>query len=123
MQNQKIENDINSLFSWLNDKKLLINEEQIDNNIKQTNINIIENNDEHNSKSDKKKLKCKMCKKKINLLDELISKCKCGHKYCSKHRMQELHKCTKLDEICIEQRKNLQEQLIKLDSRSLFEKI
>lgn len=33
------------------------------------------------------------CHKKIKIIDELISKCKCGEKHCSNHRLPETHRC------------------------------
>ena len=35
----------------------------------------------------------KGCKKKINSVDEIIATCRCGNKYCSKHRLPEMHNC------------------------------
>jgi hypothetical protein len=33
------------------------------------------------------------CRKKIKIIDELISQCRCGEKHCSNHRLPETHKC------------------------------
>ncbi len=33
------------------------------------------------------------CKRKIRTVDELISRCRCGNAYCSKHRLPEMHNC------------------------------
>ena len=33
------------------------------------------------------------CKKKIKLIDNLISTCKCGKKHCVTHRLSETHNC------------------------------
>ena len=36
----------------------------------------------------------KGCKRKINSVDEIISTCRCGKTFCSKHRLPEMHNCT-----------------------------
>ena len=33
------------------------------------------------------------CNKKINLIDEVVSLCKCGKKHCIRHRLSETHNC------------------------------
>lgn len=33
------------------------------------------------------------CQKKIKIIDELISQCRCGEKHCVNHRLPETHKC------------------------------
>lgn len=33
------------------------------------------------------------CNKKIKLIDEIISLCRCGKKYCGIHRLSETHNC------------------------------
>ena len=37
------------------------------------------------------KEKCTICKKKLKLTD---MKCRCGKKFCPKHRLPEQHKCS-----------------------------
>jgi hypothetical protein len=137
MNNKDIFNEINDLFSWMNESNIF---ESSKNNIKilpETESQHLEgsNNSKNclkdiatdktksnelnldkNKNGTVKKLKCKMCNAKIGLLDELISTCKCEQKYCSKHRMPELHKCVKLEEIGDEQRKNLKLSLVKVTS-------
>ena len=39
-----------------------------------------------------KKIKCKVCNKKINLLFSDMNKCKCNKYYCSEHLIE--HDCT-----------------------------
>jgi len=34
------------------------------------------------------------CNKKISIVDEIVSKCKCGFKFCILHRLAEKHNCT-----------------------------
>ena len=33
------------------------------------------------------------CKKKISLVENIISMCKCGKKHCTTHRLSESHQC------------------------------
>ena len=131
-------NEINDLVSWMNQSNLF--EARHKDNIKivpESNNNLIENQsaidnqlfkDKHNfidenTHKSNKKLRCNVCKVKIGVIDELISTCKCELKHCPKHRMPEAHKCNKLDEIGIEQRKQLEEQLVKIDSNYVQVKI
>lgn len=124
-------NEINDLISWMNESNLF--ETKRKDNIKilsEQNNQTLENqsakeielvkNISTNLNEDliisNKKLRCNICKIKISLVDELISTCKCEKKHCSKHRMPEAHKCNKLEEIGKEQRKNLESNLVKLDS-------
>lgn len=58
--------------------------------------------------------KCGICKVKINAVDIIISSCKCNGKYCVKHRMPELHNCEKITEIAKEQKKDLENKLVKV---------
>ncbi|KAG0553937.1 hypothetical protein KC19_12G050800 [Ceratodon purpureus] len=60
----------------------------------------VKNNDEDNkdkvaivNEAPKKRevLKCSICKKKIGLTSIV---CRCGHKYCDKHRYPNEHSCT-----------------------------
>jgi hypothetical protein len=60
----------------------------------------------------KKKMCCDICKKKISLVDDLISTCKCGRKHCPKHRMPESHNCDKMKEIIAEKIKFLEEKIL-----------
>ena len=30
--------------------------------------------------------KCNICNKKINILDSVVCKCRCGHTFCQKHK-------------------------------------
>jgi len=43
--------------------------------------------------------KCNICKKKINLAEEIISKCKCDKMHCSSHRLPEYHECKNINEM------------------------
>jgi hypothetical protein len=61
-----------------------------------------------------KKLKCSICKVKINSVDAIISSCKCNKNHCLKHRLPESHKCDKIQEKCEEEKKNLEKNLIKV---------
>lgn len=78
-----------------------------------------EKTDKENAINIQKKLKCTLCKVKINAVDVIISSCKCEKKYCLKHRMPESHKCEKLENIKEIQKNNLGKNLIKIDSCKL----
>lgn len=66
-----------------------------------------------------KKLKCAICKYKINAVDALIANCKCGKKHCLKHRMPESHNCDKISEMSERQRKKLGSDLIKVEASKI----
>jgi hypothetical protein len=111
MNNQQIFNDFTNFMN-------LFKNDDLNNNIK-----IIEDNGKHELESaDKnvhkqvKKLRCSICKVKINAVDAIISSCKCDKNHCLKHRMPESHNCSKLNEISEAQKKNLKASLIKVDS-------
>ena len=40
------------------------------------------------------KMRCFSCNKKLNTLDGLTNKCRCGNHYCSKHLFYTDHECT-----------------------------
>ena len=63
-------------------------------------------------KNTKKKMCCDICKKKISLVDDLISTCKCGRKHCPKHRMPETHNCDKIQDIIAEKINFLKEKIL-----------
>lgn len=115
MANKNIFDDFTDFMAFFDKIKI---QENIENNndkettIKVSNIDTIKSNDEQKTKNTK--LKCNFCKVKINLVDTLISTCKCNNNYCKKHRMPELHKCENLQEKCINERKNLENNLIKI---------
>lgn len=69
------------------------------------------------------KSRCSICKIKINPVDILISTCKCEKLHCLKHRMPESHSCSKMSVIADEQKKQLEKNLVKLDSKFTQEKI
>ena len=117
-------NEISDLVSWVNESILF--ETKCKDNINilpESNENIVtqsmknKKNTDENAKSINKHSRCNLCKVKISLIDDLISTCKCEQKYCSKHRMPEAHLCAKIEEICKEQRRNLEKKLVKLDSK------
>jgi predicted nucleic acid binding AN1-type Zn finger protein len=39
-------------------------------------------------------MRCYSCNKKLNTLEGLTNKCKCGNHYCSKHLFYTHHECT-----------------------------
>ena len=67
-------------------------------------------------------MKCKICTKKIRLIDELIGKCKkCNNYYCLNHRLSENHFCTHNHKMSFEEKNNfietnkcIMEKIIKL---------
>jgi hypothetical protein len=67
----------------------------INNNMEDTenvlSINLYTCTKKNNGKTNKpKKKRCKVCNKKVGLLG---FECKCGHTFCSIHRMPEDHEC------------------------------
>jgi hypothetical protein len=70
-----------------------------------------------------KKLRCGVCKFKISSVDEIIATCKCNKSHCLKHRMPEAHNCEKIEDIGKEQRKNLEQKLVKLGENKTLVKI
>ena len=58
-----------------------------------TNVDISNNLKTKKKKKSKKRCWMDGCRTKLKLTD---MKCKCGHTYCSKHRMMEHHCCTYL---------------------------
>ncbi len=50
---------------------------------------------DQNKDTEKKTIRCMMCKKKLDLLG---IKCICNNDYCSAHRYPEEHSCSMLDE-------------------------
>lgn len=38
-------------------------------------------------------MRCSLCQKKLQAFEEIMSDCKCGLKYCSRHRLPESHSC------------------------------
>ena len=95
MADQQIYNDFSLLMKLL-DKNVLLKTENTSND-----VNIIEDNSANNkgnvisneSTHINKKLRCAICKIKINAVDALVSSCKCDKKHCAKHRMPETHNC------------------------------
>ena len=70
--------------------KSMINNNMED-SISNVSLNLYTSNKKNNGKIEKsKKKRCKVCNKKLGLLG---FECKCGHQYCSKHRMPEDHEC------------------------------
>jgi hypothetical protein len=103
-----------------NIKKLSDNEDNLLNKtIKQSDNKLIQEKDKiYNGKLiSKRRPKCGVCKVKINIVDELISTCKCKKLHCLTHRMPESHNCEKIKEIGEEQRKNLESGLVKLSGK------
>lgn len=121
-QNFNISNDFSSLMDWFPSVKTI--------NTKLTTDKIIEEKKQEDSKSINLKpeiktnsRKCFTCKTKLSLVDELVSACGCGYKFCSKHRMPELHICTKLEQKRQMQREQLAKNLVKLDDKQTMNKI
>lgn len=48
-------------------------------------------NKKSNKNSKKSKIRCKICKKKINMT---YIECRCGGKFCGSHIMANLHECS-----------------------------
>lgn len=61
-----------------------------------------------------KKIKCKICNKKINMIEEIMAKCKCNNYYCTLHRLPEYHNC-EIDYIT-ENKTELEKKLVKPDA-------
>lgn len=59
---------------------------------KDDNLNMLDKNINKNSKKRKRKEKCKCCNIKLSILETEIV-CRCGYKFCNKHRLPENHKC------------------------------
>lgn len=121
-QNFNISNDFSSLMDWLSNVKTI--------NTKSIKDIIIEEKkqEDFNSINLKPEIKtnlrkCFTCKSKLSLVDELVSVCGCGYKFCSKHRMPELHICTKLEQKGQIQREQLEKNLVKLDNKKIMDKI
>lgn len=121
MDNNNFSNDINELFNWINDynvfqpikpTNVVIKEEKKDEEIKNDKN---DNNDDIINKKGKI-MRCNICKIKIKATDEIISKCKCNKSHCLKHRLPEKHECEKIDDIITEQKNILKNNLVKLDS-------
>jgi len=71
--------------------KSMINNNMED-SISNVSINLYTSKDKISNKTEKpKKKRCMVCNKKLGLLG---FDCKCGHLFCSKHRMPEDHECT-----------------------------
>ena len=127
MSNNNIFNDFSNLMNWINNNDNLFNSKNtniknispLDNNISNNSVETINEHakDLTSDKKNNKKLRCEICKAKINLVDEIISTCKCNKNHCLKHRMPEIHNCEKIQDIGNEQRLNLKEKLVKLDSK------
>jgi hypothetical protein len=126
-------NELNNFMNWLDENKLfdanhmsnikILSENIEDNTLDKTiklsdNQNIQEKEKISNGKLiSKRRPKCGICKVKINVIDELISTCKCNKLHCLTHRMPESHNCEKIKEIGEEQRKNLESGLVKLSGK------
>ena len=114
--------DIYNEFS--NFMALLNKNSVVDDITKKTKINheitCIENDKSNvSTKKTTNKLKCSICKVKINAVDAIISSCKCNKNHCLKHRMPETHNCHKIMEKSNEQKKDLEAGLIKLSACKL----
>ena len=128
-------NEFTNIMNWVNEINLLdakhssnikIESESnekitIDNNC--VNNNQLGNEKSINAHNSNKKLRCGVCKFKINAVDELISTCKCNKSHCLKHRMPEAHNCEQMENIKKEQRKNLEQTLVKLGVNKTLVKI
>jgi hypothetical protein len=111
MANKNIFDDFSDFMAFF-DKTKIQEDINIKNKINTPKIEDTQIDKEQNTKNNK--LKCNFCKARINLLDTLISTCKCNYNYCKKHRMPELHKCEFLQDKCLDEKKNLENNLIKL---------
>lgn len=72
--------------------KSIINNSNMEDSMNNVSLNLYTSKKKIASKSEKpKKKRCMVCNKKLGLLG---FDCKCGHLFCSKHRMPEDHECT-----------------------------
>jgi predicted nucleic acid binding AN1-type Zn finger protein len=120
MDNQQIYNDFTNCINSLkiNNFDLIINSNS-NKVINEININPIQETKNDNKPQNFKKIRCAICKVKINTVDIIISNCKCNKNHCAKHRMPESHNCDQIDNIKETQKKNLEISLIKLESNKL----
>jgi hypothetical protein len=65
------------------------------------------------------KPRCHQCKIMINIVEQLMSKCKCEKQFCTRHRSIETHNCIMTNELVSKQRKDLENSLIKLENRKV----
>ena len=123
-------NELNNFMNQLNENNLFdincisnikilsdsANNKPLDEIIKHSDAKIKISSNKLSSKNNKRP-KCGICKVKINVVDELISTCKCNKLHCLKHRMPETHNCEKMKAIGEEQRNILESSLIKLGGK------
>jgi predicted nucleic acid binding AN1-type Zn finger protein len=65
------------------------------------------------------KLRCLICNKKISIIDEITSKCKCNNYYCIIHKYPENHNC--IYDYVKENQELLEKKIIKLYSKKNIE--
>lgn len=55
-----------------------------------------------------------MCNKKISIVEEITSKCKCDNVFCKKHLFYSIHNCT------YDYKKNNNDNIVKLDTNKVI---
>jgi predicted nucleic acid binding AN1-type Zn finger protein len=65
----------------------------------------------------KSKKRCQICRKKMDLVEQLVSKCQCGGCFCRSHSRPVLHNCH-IDSGA-DYRKKLESTMVKVESQKM----
>ena len=64
--------------------------------------------------------KCSVCRRKINLAQQIATQCKCDKSFCSEHRQASSHSCTYTDQFKKDDLILLQKSLPKVEGPKII---
>ena len=64
--------------------------------------------------------KCFVCKRKINLAQQIAAQCKCEKSFCLEHRHANMHSCTYINQFKLDDIKILEKMLVKVEGEKLI---
>jgi hypothetical protein len=63
--------------------------------------------------------KCKICLKKLTMLEKEFNRCKCSKLFCNIHKYPEEHQCNLFNDIVNEKKKYLEKQMVEVSPEKL----